>query len=76
MTDELNDDLLKVPYKSEHGLSKEEQRWLGEWFGKIVEIQRVQLKTLRTINTALQIIALIVLLTAILAACGALGIRV
>ncbi len=75
MTEELNDDLLKVPYKTEHGLSKEEQMWLGNWFESLAKIQNEQLKTLRTINTAIQVVAVIVLLTAILAACSALGLH-
>jgi hypothetical protein len=40
--DELNDDLAKIPYKSEHGLSKEEQIWLSKWF-EILSSNQVKL---------------------------------
>ena len=73
MDNDLGDDMLKVPYKNEHGLSKEEQIWFSNWLTEITKIQQQQTKILSKMNTAVQVIGVIVLLSAILAACGALS---
>jgi hypothetical protein len=74
MDDTLDDDLKKIPYKLEHGLSEEEQIWFSNFFTQITNLQQDQTKILRTINKTVQVIGVIVLLSAILGACGALGI--
>jgi hypothetical protein len=73
--EELGDDLIKVPYKLEHGLSKEEQVWFQKWFDEITKLQQKQNQILGGIKSWITFMGLMVILSVIFAACSALGIR-